>query len=263
MADQGKGKKLKPPKILKVKDLEDKTKYPPIHPHLPQPPFLLVGVGSVRSGKTNALIGMLRDNEQFYGNKYWDRVKVISNTINNDPKGKFLKDAFDVEDHYDDGMIHQLVDSQKKFKREEMPTALLVLDDIISRDFKKTNEISFLASRFRHYELSIMIFTQSFRSISPIIRANATNVMIFKQQSSKELEKIVEEYEDLAGEQFINYYNIVMTEPYQFLYIDAQQNPAHFYRNFEELIGIGDKLVYKGAIPEIESEEEIFEEENK
>ena len=51
----------KGPTILKVRDLEDKSKYKPVHPHLPQPPFLLLGVGSVRSGKTNALIGMLRD----------------------------------------------------------------------------------------------------------------------------------------------------------------------------------------------------------
>ena len=254
----------KGPTILKVRDLEDKSKYKPIHPHLPQPPFLLLGVGSVRSGKTNSLIGMLRDEDQFYGKDYWDFVKVISNTINNDPKGKFLKDAFDVEDHYTDQMIQDVINEQKKYEREDMPTALLVLDDIISRDFKRTNDISFLASRFRHYELSVMIFTQSFRAVSPIIRANATDVMIFRQQSSKEMEKVVEEYSDLAHseERFMDYYNIAHEERYGFLYIDAQQNPAHFYRNFETLIGIGQQLTYTGTIPNQtsdEAKEEVFE----
>ena len=130
----------------------------------------------------------------------------------------------------------------------------MVLDDILSKDFKKTstNSINTLATRFRHYEMSIMIFTQSFRAVSTMIRSNSQNVMIFRQQSSKELEKIAEEYSDLCGDeaQFLRYYNIAHSEPYQFLYIDAQKNPAHFYKSFEELIGVGDQLVYKGQMPE-------------
>ena len=258
-------------KMRKVVDLEDKSKYPPINPILPQPPFLLLGIGSVRclfeyslvetktgnkyikdikigdkvnsnegfvnvinvinqgvqlcykiilnnnmeliltdkhqiqtkqgllkleditdeeilttngmykikekveygkvntfdlsvlsennlfycngilvknSGKTNALVNMLRRSDM-YGTDYFDDVLIISNTINNDPKGKFLSDAFRVEDHYEDRMITDLIESQKKYKREDAPTVLLVLDDILSRDFKKTstNSINTLAQR--------------------------------------------------------------------------------------------------------------------
>jgi len=245
-------------KVLKVNDELENDKYKPLHPFLPKPPFLLLGIGSVRSSKTTTLINMLR-NEDMYGKKYWDDVLIISNTINNDTKGKYLKDAFRVEDHYKDSMITDLVNSQKSYDREEMPTTLLVLDDIINRDFKKTNDVSFLASRFRHYELSIMIFTQSFRAVSPIIRSNATDILIFRQQSSKEMEKVIEEYHDLAHseEQFLKYYNIAHSSPYSFLYIDAQENPARFYKSFEELIGIGKQLVYKGTIPD-ENDDEVF-----
>jgi len=239
-------------KMRKVVDLEDKSKYPPINPILPQPPFLLLGIGSVRSGKTNALVNMLRRSDM-YGPDYFDDTLIISNTINNDPKGKFLSDAFRVEDHYEDRMITDLIESQKKHKREDAPTVLLVLDDILSKDFKKSssNSINTLATRFRHYEMSIMVFTQSFRAVSTMIRSNSQNVMIFRQQSSKELEKIAEEYSDLCGDEatFLRYYNIAHSEPYQFLYIDGQSNPAHFYKSFEELIGIGDKLQYKGQEP--------------
>ena len=240
-------------KVLRVNDELDNSKYKALHPFLPQPAFLMLGIGSVRSGKTNTLINMLR-NEDMYGKDYWSDVLVISNTINNDTKGKYLKDAFRVEDHYEDKFINDLVNSQKAYDREDMPTTLLVLDDIINRDFKKNNDISFLASRFRHYEMSIMIFTQSFRAISPIIRTNATDILIFRQQSSKEKEKVVEEYHDLAHseEQFLKYYDIAHSENYSFLYIDAQENPARFYKSFEELIGIGKDLVYKGKIPEKE-----------
>jgi hypothetical protein len=251
----------KPLKIYKVKDLEDKDKYPPLNPILPQPPFLLIGYGSVRSGKTNSLINMMRRKDMF-GTDYWDQVLVISNTAKNDPKMyKFMGEAFQLEDHYENRMIDDLVSSQKKYDREDMPTQLLILDDIISRDFKKSssNAINSLATRFRHYELSIMIFVQSARAVSNMIRSNATDILIYRQQSNLEWDKLKEEYSDLAPKNFEKYYAISQMERYNFLYIDAQQNPAHFYSGFSELLGIGDKMVYKGEMPKQESDEEVFE----
>ena len=192
----------------KVKDEDECSKYPPLNPILPQPPFLLLGVGSVRSGKTNTLINMLR-RKDMYGENYWDDAVVISNTINNDRKGKFISDAFRVEDHFENRFIDDIVERQKREEREDMMTTLICLDDIISADFKKTttNSINSIATRFRHYDLSIMIFVQSFKAVSNMIRSNATDIMIFRQQSNTELEKIIEEYQDLAPKNFINYYN--------------------------------------------------------
>ena len=369
-------------KIYKVKDLEDKGKYPPVNPILPQPPFLLIGYGSVRSGKTNcvyeysnvetkegvkyiknvkigdfvkgdegfvevldvlkqgiqkcyritlqndmeviitdnhqiqtkqglkrlkhisdeditteegdfkikskedygevmtydlsvksknnlffsngilvhnSLINMMR-REDMYGTDYWDDVLVISNTAGNDPKMyKFMGDAFRLEDHYENKMITDLIAQQKSYPREDMPTSLLILDDIISKDFKKSsgNAINSLATRFRHYEMSIMIFVQSARAVSNMIRSNATDILIYRQQSNMEWDKLQEEYSDLAPKNFANYYKISQMERYNFLYIDAQQNPAHFYSGFSELIGIGDKMLWKGKLPN--EDDEVFE----
>ena len=103
-----------------------------------------------------------------------------------------------------------------------------------------------LASKFRHFEMSIFISTQSFRSIGTIIRNNATDILIFKQQNNKELEKIKEEYGELCGDGemtgedcFMKYYNHAHDEPYSFLYISVQENPAKFYKRHEELLGQG------------------------
>ena len=246
-----------PIELYKVKDEAESTKYPDLNPILPAPPFLLLGVGSVRSGKTNTLINMLRRNE-LYGPHYFEDNIIISNTIKNDRKGAFLTDAFRCEDHFENRFIDDIVNKQKSMNREDMPTTLIVLDDIISADFKKTttNSVNSIATRFRHYELSIMVFTQSFKAISTMIRSNATDVMIFRQQSSTELEKVQEEYQDLAATNFMNYYNIAHEQPYSFLYIDVQQNPAHFYKAFSELIGIGDKMIYGGNVPTGEDEKE-------
>ena len=172
-----------------------------------------------------------------------------------------MGEAFQLEDHYENRMIDDLVSSQKKYDREDMPTQLLILDDIISRDFKKSssNAINSLATRFRHYELSIMIFVQSARAVSNMIRSNATDILIYRQQSNLEWDKLKEEYSDLAPKNFEKYYAISQMERYNFLYIDAQQNPADFYSGFSELLGIGDKMVYKGEMPKEESDEEVFE----
>lgn len=239
-------KKKSAPKVLKVNDILESNKYKPIHENLPQPQFLTLIIGSVRSGKTNYLINALRNGTDFYGEDYWDYYKIISNTLNNDTKGKYFKDAFDdCEDHYSDKMIQDLIASQKKYEREDMPTMLILLDDILSRDFKKTNDITYLCSKFRHYEMSIFLTTQSFRSVGTIIRNNATNILIFRQNNSKELDKIKEEYSELCGseERFMEYYNLAHDQPHSFLYIDGQTNPARFYRRHETLLGIGDKKV--------------------
>jgi hypothetical protein len=243
---ESKPRKKKVPKVLKVNDVLEKNKYKPIHEFLPKPQFLTLIIGSVRSGKTNYLINALRNGDDFYGEDYWDAYKIISNTLNNDTKGKYFTDAFaDCEDHYTDQMIKELIQSQKKYEREEMPTMLILLDDILSRDFKKTNDITYLCSKFRHYEMSIFLTTQSFRSVGTIIRNNATNVLIFRQNNAKELDKIKEEYSELCGseELFMTYYNLAHDSPFSFLYIDAQENPARFYRRHETLLGIGDNKV--------------------
>ena len=56
----------------------------------------------------------------------------------------------------------------------------------------------------------------------------------------------------------MTYYNYAINdEPYSFLYIDAQENPATFYLRFETVIGRGDK----SEIPKKSSDdsEEPFE----
>jgi len=241
---ESKPRKKKVPKVLKVNDVLEKNKYKDVHEFLPKAQFLTLIIGSVRSGKTNYLINALRNGDDFYGEDYWDAYKIISNTLNNDTKGKYFTDAFaDCEDHYTDQMIKELIQSQKKYEREDMPTMLILLDDILSRDFKKTNDITYLCSKFRHYEMSIFLTTQSFRSVGTIIRNNATNVLIFRQNNAKELDKIKEEYSELCGseELFMTYYNLAHDSPFSFLYIDAQENPARFYRRHETLLGIGDQ----------------------
>ena len=224
----------KPPRIYKVKDPAPNEKFKDLHPHLPAPPSLLLIIGSIKQGKSNLVVNLCLSPEM-YKDKF-DEVHIISNTLNADPKGKILKKYFACEDHYKDSMIDNIIDKQKSYDESTRPSVAIFLDDILNKDFTKTNKVSFLATKFRHFGIDMLCFTtQSFRAISGLIRGNATDVIIMKQQSKKELEKIVEEYGQYYGdEKFIEMYDNVMKKKYDFLYLKLSENPAQMFRNFEE-----------------------------
>ena len=233
----------KAPKVYKVKDPDPNEKFMDLHPHLPTPPSLLLIVGSVKQGKTNLLVNMACSPE-LYKDRF-DEMIFISNSANADPKFKILKKYFRVEDHYSDSIVEDIVKKQQTYDEATRPTIALFLDDILTKDFKKTNYVSFLATKFRHFGIGLLCFTtQSFRSISGgLIRGNTTDCIIFKQQSNKEYEKIEEEYGQYFGDtNFRRMYDYVMEEKYRFLYLKLSENPAQAFLNHEEKIGEGDKL---------------------
>jgi type II secretory pathway component GspD/PulD (secretin) len=83
-----------------------------------------------------------------------------------------------------------------------------------------------------------VIAVQSFRAVSGMIRNNATDVIIHKQQNTKELYKIAEEYGDMVGgeKKFLELYNEAHKERYSFLYLKLSENPAEAYVRFEKKI---------------------------
>lgn len=227
----------KAPEILKVKDVMENDKFDDIHPNLPQMPSLCLIIGSVRSGKSNLLVNFFC-NPDFYKDKF-DVVKIISTTLNTDTKGKILKKHFDCDDHYEDGMIDAIKKQQSQYEeKKDRPTYALVLDDVLTKDFSKNNAVSFFSTRFRHYIDFYVIAVQTFRAVSGMIRNNATDVIIARQQNSKELEKIAEEYGDLVGgiDKFLELYNQVHSDKYQLMYMKLSENPVHVYKNFTERI---------------------------
>ena len=101
-----------------------------------------------------------------------------------------------------------------------------------------SNQVSFFSTRFRHYIDFYIIAVQSFRAVSGMIRNNATDVIICKQQNQKELEKIAEEYGDMVGghDKFIELYNEAHKDRYSFLYLKLSENPAEAYVRHERKI---------------------------
>lgn len=233
-----------PPKVLKVKDLDEDQRFADIHENLPPMACLGLLIGSVRTGKSNLLVNLFC-NDAFYKGKF-DTVKFISTTLHTDNKGQLLNKFFDTEDHYEDYMIEAIKQEQSMYARDERPSYALVLDDVLTQDFSKSNAVSYFATRFRHYIDFYLISTQTFRAVSGLIRNNANAIFVLRQQNAKELEKISEEYSSMVGgkENFMKLYKEIHKENYQIMYIDLSKNPARVLRNFEEVLYEGtDELV--------------------
>tara|TARA_R110000782_G_scaffold21284_2_gene57265 strand:+ start:2696 stop:3601 length:906 start_codon:yes stop_codon:yes gene_type:complete len=242
-------RELKVPVVRKVQDPPNvKTK--PLHPHLPQTGgpgggALVLLVAPVKSGKST-LISNIMLNPDFYGENYFDYCKVMSNTIMNDVTSRFMLKAFDVTDHYDEAELNGLIDLQASYEKEDQPEIAYICDDLLG-SIPRNSVLNHLCARFRHYNFKLFIIsTQNFKAVSTITRQNATNIIIgspYPNQS--ELMKISESYGELVGgsQPFLDLYKTATPEKYDFLHMDLQENPVHCYRNFEELLMVGDKWV--------------------
>ena len=266
-------KKLKPdivPKVLAVVEPDGvKAKYH--HPHLPCVGSGVPGGGAlmlmlapVKVGKSTIISNMLL-NESFFGQEFFDDVQIISNTIKNDVTSRFLSRAFNCYDYYSDDIIDGLINRQKSFEKKDQPETALILDDCLG-SIKRESKINHLASRYRHFNIKLLVISsQKFRgSVSPIIRANATDVTVGSPfPNQKELLAIAEEYGDLFGgaDNWMKIYRQATPNKYDFLYMDLQSNPPIAYHNFEKQVAIGgfadkdaDKVINNNIDDKIEEE---------
>ena len=230
------------PKVLPVKAPEkEKTKY--VHANLPQPPSLLLMISPVKTGKST-IISNLFLNENFYGQDHFDQTIVISPTIHNDKTSRFLAKCADCYDEYSDELIHQIIGDQLSYNDDLSlrPSIALVLDDIIGL-IRREAAVNSLASRFRHYGIELLLMSaQNFRKVSPVIRSNATHVIVGSPfPNSSQLIKIAEEYGDMFGGQqnFIKIYHKATPNKYDFLYLDLSENPPIARSNFGDIIAYG------------------------
>ena len=240
---------------------EIKTDNPEVHPHLPQIDgpgggSLLLMISPVRTGKSTIISNLLLGDSEmgFYdAQERFHSTTIISNTIANDVTSRFLAKAFDTYDSYQDHIVDGIINQQKSYDKEEQPEIGVVLDDCLG-SIRREASINHLASRFRHFNIKLLIISsQNFRSCSPIIRQNATNVIVGSPfPNEKELGKMAEEYGDNFGgaKNWLEIYKKATPQSYDFLHMDFQSNPPKAYHNFETLIAEGSNQVSGDACPE-------------
>ena len=126
------------------------------------------------------------------------------------------------------------------FEDEDRPEIAVVLDDCVGLLDK---HVANLVTRSRHYNIKLLIISvQKFRgAVDPIIRSNATDVIVGSPfPNQRELSAIAEEYGDLFSgpKNWLNLYKRATPNKYDFAYM-KMSNPPLMYKNFEKIVATG------------------------
>tara|TARA_R110000772_G_scaffold140605_3_gene249761 strand:+ start:914 stop:1570 length:657 start_codon:yes stop_codon:yes gene_type:complete len=206
-------------------------------------------IAPTKSGKTNLLSNLLL-RDDFYKDVH-DNVTIMSNTIESDVTGRFLRQACDCYTGYSDEILGGLITQQKSFSEEDRPFIGLVFDDILG-SVKRNSYLNSLVTRSRHFGVGLLaISVQSFKALGPVIRNNCNAFICLNLQNMSELSKISDEYSGMFGgdENFRKIYNKATEVRYDFLYLDLQSNPSRAFCCFHTLLADGDKLYFgEGAV---------------
>jgi hypothetical protein len=213
-------------------------------------------------------ISVKNDNHRFYANFFsvsnstilsnlilrddffkdmFDNVTIMSNTIDQDVTSRFLRKACDCYTGYDDNVLAGIIEQQKSFDDDERPFVGMIFDDILG-SVKRSSYLNHLVTRARHYGVGLLaISVQSFKAVGPTIRNNVNSFICCNLQNMSELDKISDEYNGMFGgdEKFRQIYaEATKNHRYDFMYLDLQSNPSRAFRNFEDLLAVGDQLMF-------------------
>jgi hypothetical protein len=222
--------------ILEIKTPNKKPVRP--LPPAPLPPacFLMGIVSPPRSGKS-ALIMNLIANSGLYGRDYFDAVIYCSPSQNFDETTRHVLPKLDFVTQVDDmdmlencdTIIRGIMMQQAKDGVEDRKNILIVLDDM-SGTLQKNKQLCKLATKYRHYGISIIVSVQHYKSIPTMIRTSMTCFIHFHIPNEVDYKKMCEEIHC----QFKNgaeMGEMVTQKRYSFAYINLER--ADFYDNFQ------------------------------
>ena len=217
----------KPLQVKKLKERKpDKTN---IHPALPQHPFMLGICAPRKSGKTHLCIDLLADKDKYKG--FFDVIIIYSRSLVQDTKWHENLDlrCCIQRSRWNAAEAQGLFEDCRKLatmKMKPKPRVLWVLDDFITEGVsnpQKMGVIEAIATQGRHHGISCIFITQQYMKMSPPIRNNCTNLVIFRIRNARELEKVtMENQESCTDNEFKEIYDHATSVPYGFLHINNQ-----------------------------------------
>ena len=214
--------------------------------HLPSVPFRVIAAGRSGSGKTSALYSAVTDHYR----GCFSKIIIISRTARLDHSyvqlrewaEKHLKQDNTEKQFVFTGMEEDklmeifkeqeaLVAKEKLHRKEQhskepLSSILWIVDDMTdSPALRPRNEsvLNKLYTTGRHSGQAIWTSVHALSAVSPLIRKNASCLVIFKISNAKEYDMLREEYSHLVGkEEFDAIYQLAVGKgapPYSFLTI--------------------------------------------
>jgi len=223
--------------ILDVKKPKKKpdTAPPPLPPHA----FLMGIVAPPRSGKSNLLMTLIGASHA-YGRDYFDEIYYLSPSQNFDETTRHLLPKLDNLIQIDDPsvlenadvIIAQIMSQQAKDKVEDRKKVLVVCDDM-SGVLNKNKQLQKLATKYRHYGMSLIFSVQHYKAIPVMIRTSLTCFIHFNIPNERDYDKMCEELHCRFpnGPQMGK---LATQKRYSFAFLQLEN--AEFYQCFDKLL---------------------------
>jgi hypothetical protein len=118
---------------------------------------------------------------------------------------------------------------------------LIVVDDFAD-DVKFSRNSKLLHSLFtrgRHSQISTIVATQKFNALSPIIRANASDLFVFRLRNYSDLQAFLDEVSAIAPKDIIlEMYRLATDEAFSFLtvHLTSKIKNKIFMNRFDEAL---------------------------
>lgn len=128
--------------------------------------------------------------------KNYKKIHLMSRTAKLQKFYDFVPRSM-ITDDYDEKKLEEIWNSQLKRNEEgkSLENVLVILDDIIaSPSYKKSKMLEECSISARHLNITVILLSQNFTSIKPIIRNNIRIAITFQMQSAKERAKFSEQF---------------------------------------------------------------------
>lgn len=242
-----KKKKMKMVKSVKIKpvitSVEAYGEAP--HPHLLRPPFSLLIIAPKGSGKTTTTINLLK----FYENAFDNRI-AFSPTLSIDDnwKAAFEKGTIkpfnkrNVFKHYNEAKLCKIWKAIKKENKgkknfHDKLKTLILFDDIVGELPRTRSNCAYkIARNHRHYAVSNITISQEYNGLAPVLRKNATGLLLYGTTDGAEIKTITEQQGGFIGKnRFFRMWCYCISKAFGFLFINKDQKDKHrYYCYFEE-----------------------------
>jgi len=198
-------------------------------------------VGRSGSGKSNVVLHMI-NNKSLLGGAF-DVILYLCDSPDDlfkenlkIPKENFIKD-------FDEEWLEKLIDKQRKNIEkkgvDKTDNIMLIFDDILSKQkFFSSKILIKLVTECRHYNISYILNSQSYKKIPRVVRLNCRGIILFPS-SLGELIKFSEENSlpNMSNKRFLELIQHCTKEPYQFAFLQQDAPPQERLRkNFNKIV---------------------------
>lgn len=227
--------------IRPVKTAAKLEALPDRHENVLRPPFLLLVNGGVRSGKS-CLIANLAYRREYYRGVF-DKIILISPTAHADPTFRAFNEDPKAEVHAPDSpasldaSISHVIAEAAPGGEPDGQTRLVIVDDCAAF-VRNGDQLCGLCTRYRHYGISLIVSAQYYLRLPPVIRTNATAIVVFKVANTRERGTIFDEqastFGDALPQKYAEVFEAKGAPRYCFIVLDLRRRAI--LENFEKVI---------------------------